>query len=103
ARQDSLKKAIQSSMNSVVSKDWNGKFHVSNNQLEYDKLLSSLQKRIAVNMDNQACSEALAGLFVDNVCCQVIERHVLCNLPDVFSPPMIMSFSDEECRIWNIN
>jgi hypothetical protein len=34
--------------------------------------------------------------FVDNVCRQVIERHIMCNLPDVFSPPAIMSFSDEE-------
>ncbi len=34
--------------------------------------------------------------FVDNVCRQVIERHILCSVPNVFSPPAIMSFSDEE-------
>jgi len=106
ARQDSLKKAIQSAMKVVVNEDWNGKFHISNNQLDSDKLLASLQKRVIVNMDDQACSEALAGLtayykvamktFVDNICRQVIERHLLCNLPDVFSPTAIMSLSDGE-------
>jgi len=62
ARQDSLKKAIQNAMKGAVNEDWNGKFHVSNNQLDSDKLLASLQKRVVVNMDDQACSEALAGL-----------------------------------------
>ena len=34
--------------------------------------------------------------FVDNVCRQVVERHILCGLADVFSPTAVMSFSDEE-------
>lgn len=34
--------------------------------------------------------------FVDNVFRQVVERHLLCDLPDVFSPPTVMIFSDEE-------
>ncbi|KFZ20776.1 hypothetical protein V502_02980 [Pseudogymnoascus sp. VKM F-4520 (FW-2644)] len=106
ARHESLKKAIQKAMKVVVDEDWHGKFHISNNQLDSEKLLASLQKRVVVNMDDQACSEALAGLaayykvalktFVDNVCRQVIERHILSNLPEVFSPTTVMSFSDDE-------
>lgn len=34
--------------------------------------------------------------FVDNVCRQVIERHILSELPDIFSPPVVTEFSDEE-------
>ena len=62
ARQDSLKKIVQSALNRVVKEDWNGKLHVSNNQLDSEKLLGSLQRRVVVNMDDQACSEARAGL-----------------------------------------
>ncbi|KFY61302.1 hypothetical protein V496_05072 [Pseudogymnoascus sp. VKM F-4515 (FW-2607)] len=106
ARHESLKKAIQKAMKVVVDEDWHGKFHISNNQLDSEKLLTSLQKRVVVNMDDQACSEALAGLaayykvalktFVDNVCRQVIERHILSNLSNVFSPTTVMSFLDKE-------
>jgi fibronectin type 3 domain-containing protein len=62
ARHHSLRDAIQKAMKAVVAEDWNGKFHISNNQLDSEKLLASLQKRVVVNMDDQACSEALAGL-----------------------------------------
>lgn len=124
ARHESLKNAIQKAMKVVVDEDWHGKFHISNNQLDSEKLLASLQKRVVVNMDDQACSEALAGLaayykvcivsttilssralilaqvalktFVDNICRQVIERHILSNLPEVFSPTTVMGFSDDE-------
>lgn len=57
-------------------------------------------------MDEQACNEALAGLnayyqvamktFTDNVCRQVIERHLLRNLPDIFSPQIVAGYTDEE-------
>lgn len=61
-RQKSLKKQIQGSMNEAIQQDWNGKFHVSNSSVEIGKLVASLQKRVIVNMDKQACSEALIGL-----------------------------------------
>lgn len=32
--------------------------------------------------------------FVDNVTRQVIERHIIRNLQDVFSPPTVLGFSD---------
>ena len=34
--------------------------------------------------------------FVDNVCKQVIERHLLRNLPDIFSPKIVAMYTDEE-------
>lgn len=34
--------------------------------------------------------------FVDNVCKQVIERHLLRDLPDIFSPPEVAGYTDEE-------
>ncbi|KAJ6118893.1 Dynamin [Penicillium samsonianum] len=64
------------------------------------KLLSSLKKRVIVDMKEQACSEAKTDLtayykvarktFVDNACRQVIERHIFAKLADEFSP---MTFS----------
>ncbi|KAI9675257.1 MAG: hypothetical protein M1817_001159 [Caeruleum heppii] len=105
ARQESLKRSIQKAMGEARDEDWNGKLHVSNTAFDTAKLLASLQKRVIVNMDEQACAEALAGLqayykvalktFVDNICRQVIERHILAKLPDIFSPTVVTSFSDE--------
>ncbi|MCJ1232038.1 hypothetical protein MMC12_008719, partial [Toensbergia leucococca] len=61
ARQDATRKLIQKAVEGTAV-DWNGKFHVSNTTLDSDKLLASLQKRVVVDMDEQACLEALAGL-----------------------------------------
>lgn len=36
--------------------------------------------------------------FVDNVCRQVIERHLLRNLPGVFCPERVASMSDETLK-----
>lgn len=62
ARQDSTRKLIKKTMNETTAYDWNGKLHVSNNTIDAEKLLASLQRRIIVDMDGQACAEALAGL-----------------------------------------
>lgn len=62
ARQDSLRKSIQQVMRGVIDDDFNGKLHVSNTVPDMDKLLASLQRKVIVNMDDQACAEALAGL-----------------------------------------
>lgn len=34
--------------------------------------------------------------FVDNVCRQVIERHILAKLSNVFNPMTVSSYSDED-------
>ena len=62
ARQDSTRKLVKKAMNEASTEDWNGRLHVSNTSVDAEKLLASLQKRIIVDMDAQACTEALAGL-----------------------------------------
>lgn len=34
--------------------------------------------------------------FVDNVCRQVIERHILAKLPNAFNPMTVSRYSDED-------
>ncbi|KFY92768.1 hypothetical protein V500_04035 [Pseudogymnoascus sp. VKM F-4518 (FW-2643)] len=104
ARHDAMKGNIQKAMQSVEH-DQNGKLHACKTAMDSLKLIVSLQNKVIVNMDDQACSEALAGLnayykvtmktFVDNVCRQVIERHIVFDLPDLFSPMIVMELSDQ--------
>ncbi|KFX96517.1 hypothetical protein O988_05265 [Pseudogymnoascus sp. VKM F-3808] len=105
ARHDAMKGNIQKAMQSVEH-DQNGKLHACKTAMDSLKLIVSLQNRVIVDMDDQACSEALAGLnayykvamktFVDNVCRQVIERHIVSDLPDLFSPMIVMELSDQD-------
>jgi len=62
AREDSLKKAMLTAVRGVVEEDFKGKFHISNTAADSERLLDSLQKRVIVNMDTQACAEAVDGL-----------------------------------------
>ena len=62
ARQESTRNLIKRAMNEASIDDWNGRLHISNNTVDAEKLLASVQKRIIVDMDVQACTEALAGL-----------------------------------------
>lgn len=62
SRQDALKTAIEKAMKETTEFEWNGKLHINNNTVDGEKLLASLQRRINVDMDVQACEEALAGL-----------------------------------------
>ncbi|KAH0266898.1 dynamin GTPase, partial [Aureobasidium melanogenum] len=108
SRQDFLRNSIEKAMREATDHEWNGKLHISNNAVDGQKLLAALQRRINVDMDLQACEEALAGLnayynvalkcFVDNVCKQVVERHLIRNLPKVFQPENIIMLSDEETK-----
>lgn len=34
--------------------------------------------------------------FVDNVCRQVVERHIIAPLPEIFSPVTVSRFTDDE-------
>lgn len=35
---------------------------------------------------------------MDNICRQVIERHLVRNLPEIFSPDKVAALTDEELR-----
>ncbi|KAJ9133186.1 Interferon-induced GTP-binding protein Mx-like protein [Pleurostoma richardsiae] len=105
ARRDKQELVIEQALSSVKDQ-WVGKIHVSNVAGEFERLVQSMRKNIIVDMDDQACTEAMDGLtayykvamktFVDNVCRQVIERHVLGALPKLFCPSTVSTFSDEE-------
>ncbi|KAH7115498.1 hypothetical protein B0J13DRAFT_459625, partial [Dactylonectria estremocensis] len=73
--------------------------------VEIEKFVSALQSRITVNMDEQACNEALTELhayykvamktFVDNMARKVIERHIISSLPAASCPNNVSQMSDE--------
>lgn len=81
SRQDSTRQIIREAMDEAREEDWNGRFHISNTQVDVEKLLTSLQSRITIDIDSQACLEALAGL---DAYCKVNFIAILaytCNLP----------------------
>ncbi|CAG8947206.1 unnamed protein product [Penicillium salamii] len=106
SRSDQSKRQLHDSMHDAIEQDWNGKFHVSNSSVEIDKLVTSLQDRVIVDMTKQACSEAQNDLsayykvamktFVDNVCRQVIERHIVAKLPNVFEPVLVSGYENDD-------
>ncbi|GFF56498.1 interferon-induced GTP-binding protein Mx1 [Aspergillus udagawae] len=107
ARNSRLRQDLGTSLNNAINEDWNGRFHVSNSSDEISRLVASLQNHgVIVDMEERACYEAHIDLdayykvamktFVDNVCRQVIERHILAKLPTVFNPMTIATFSDED-------
>lgn len=61
ARQDATKTAIEQALQGA-SADWDGILHVSNTGQDRARLLSSLKEHVIVNMNQQACEEAKAGL-----------------------------------------
>ncbi|KAH3962145.1 hypothetical protein HBI25_218320 [Parastagonospora nodorum] len=106
AREDASRKGLQASIDHAVANEWNGKLHVSNTVMDLTKLSSSLQSRVVVDMTEQACEESLAALnayykvamktFVDNVCRQVVERHLISDLLTVFDPVYVSVLTDDE-------
>ncbi|KAF3050093.1 hypothetical protein E8E11_000215 [Didymella keratinophila] len=106
ARADAAKKHLQTSMDYAIANEWNGKLHVSNTQVDLNRLCSSLKNRVVVDMTEQACEESLEALnayykvatktFVDNVCRQVVERHLISGLAAAFDPVCVGRLSDDE-------
>lgn len=124
ARNNRSKQDLGTSLNNAINEDWNGRFHVNNSSIEISRLMTSLQNHgVIVDMEVRACYEAEIDLdayykgllslqilplpvlticqvamktFVDNVCRQVIERHILAKLPNVFNPMTVSSYSDED-------
>ncbi|ENH71810.1 Interferon-induced GTP-binding protein Mx2 [Fusarium oxysporum f. sp. cubense race 1] len=97
--------AIKDVVAEVTQLDWHGKLHIPNSSVEIEKFVSALQARVTVNMDEQACNEAVTELnayykvamktFVDNVARQVIERHIISSLPTAFCPNNVSQMPDE--------
>ncbi|KAK0886917.1 hypothetical protein LTR02_017711 [Friedmanniomyces endolithicus] len=103
SRIDQTHRMLELALSEVDFDDGSG---FANNLINPATVLATLQKHVTVNMDEQACSEALDGLnayykvalktFVDNVCRQVIERHLLANLSDLLSPREVAGYADDE-------
>lgn len=61
-RQSEARELISQLMQQTAADDWHGAMHISNNGVDVQRLINALQKRVVVNMDEQACKEARAGL-----------------------------------------
>lgn len=98
--------AVREAIDVVTQRDWNGKLHISNQSEDINRFVSAIESRITVDMDEQACKEALIQLqayykvamktFIDNVARQVIERHLMTPLSRAFCPNSVSLLSDEE-------
>ncbi|KAL7896234.1 P-loop containing nucleoside triphosphate hydrolase protein [Trichoderma sp. SZMC 28014] len=74
--------------------------------VDLEKVVVAVQAQITVDMDEQACNNAITELrsyykvamktFVDNVARQVIERHIMAPLPTAFCPNSVSQLSDED-------
>ncbi|KAB8240074.1 P-loop containing nucleoside triphosphate hydrolase protein [Aspergillus flavus] len=74
----------------------------------YDRLLASIDDHIIPDMDQAACDDAIEELtayykvslktFVDNICRQVLERHIISKLPVTFYPTQIGMIPDEDIK-----
>ncbi|KAJ5987720.1 Dynamin [Penicillium waksmanii] len=62
ARIEVSKSLIENSVRDAIQNDWNGTLYLDNTEKDCVKLLSSLKKRVIVDMKEQACSEARTGL-----------------------------------------
>jgi hypothetical protein len=54
--------AVKDVVAEVTQRDWHGKLHIPNCSVEIEKFVSALQARITVDMDEQACNEAVTEL-----------------------------------------
>ncbi|KAL7942892.1 P-loop containing nucleoside triphosphate hydrolase protein [Trichoderma barbatum] len=103
-RLDGQKKAVQKAVS--AERDVHGKLHISNVQVDIQKFIAAIGSRITVDMDEQACHEAINELdayykvarktFVDNVARQVVERHVIAPLPNAFCPNSVSQLCEED-------
>ena len=61
ARKNSARDWVKKAMEDASIEYYSGKLHISNTTADGEKLLNALQRQVSVDMDDQACSEALAG------------------------------------------
>lgn len=70
---DIIQRARQQRM--TRDEDYHGRMHISNTPEDVDRMMASIESRIIVDMDLQACDEALSGLQAYyNVCLLFDER-----------------------------
>ncbi|RFU80662.1 interferon-induced gtp-binding mx [Trichoderma arundinaceum] len=104
SRLDAQKKAVRKAIN--AEHDYRGQLHINNITDDIERFVSAIGSRVTVDMDEQACEEAITKLhayykvsmktFVDNVARQVIERHIVAPLPNAFCPNSVSQLSEED-------
>lgn len=52
--------------------------------------------RSLTQFDETDTAKVARKTFVDNVCKQIIERHLLRPLPDLFSPEIVAAYTEED-------
>jgi hypothetical protein len=62
ARGDMQKAAVRNATNLAKEQDWNGKLHINNDAWNIERFVLAVESRIVVDMDEQACKEALTQL-----------------------------------------
>ena len=62
ARLKFQKAVIKDIVAEVTEEDWHGKLHIPNRSADIEHFISALQARITVDMDEQACNEAVTEL-----------------------------------------
>jgi hypothetical protein len=62
SRGDMQKAAVRNAINLTKAEDWNGKLHINNDTWGIERFVSAVESRIIVDMDEQACKEALTQL-----------------------------------------
>ncbi|KAI7970206.1 hypothetical protein EIK77_008433 [Talaromyces pinophilus] len=62
ARGDMQKAAVRNAINLAKEQDWNGKLHINNDAWGIERFVVAVESRIVVDMDEQACKEALTQL-----------------------------------------
>ncbi|TKA79240.1 hypothetical protein B0A55_06271 [Friedmanniomyces simplex] len=63
ARHATTRGLIKKALEETSTVDYNHKMHISNTAVDAEKLLGALQRRVLVDMEDQACSEARQGLL----------------------------------------
>ncbi|KAK6515208.1 hypothetical protein TWF506_007552 [Arthrobotrys conoides] len=104
-RKDELTGILRSILNDATNGNLNANTHVHTSTIRSHLGLLKTEP----NMEAQACKDAIISLkayykvalktFVDNVCRQVIERHILRDLAELFSPVGIPKYSDEKVKL----
>lgn len=62
ARLDDQKAKVKKAVEEVAQFDWNGKLHIANNTDDINRFIAAIKSHITVDMDEQACKEALTQL-----------------------------------------
>ena len=61
ARREATRNWVKQAMQDASIGVYNGKLHISNTAADAEKLMNALQRQVSIDMDDQACSEVLAG------------------------------------------